>query len=131
MTTATYLAAKNALVLAVTGLILIPEDQIVDIKPAKLDVCLDQGLNDFDMLSSETCPYCAEYSYGSFLSCDDCPMALAGNECAGTAGIDTWSKANSAWQERSTEKDWQALKDLAMEYNKQFKENADDTGTED
>ena len=124
MSNINYLTRKNALVFKVTGLTLIPENQIKDITPVKLDVWESQELSNFDMLASDTCTYCAAYNYGKDSSCENCPMSIAGNECAATDSSDTWSKANDAWTDKATEEDHQALKDLALEYNKQFKEDS-------
>ena len=117
MSVVEFLKRKNEIVKAVTGVILVPEDQIMDIpEDERTPLDLNDDLSEYDFLGTEYCPYCALYFDND---CEGCPMYEAGNRCI--EGIyNTWTKANDIWMEKSTEKDWKKLRDLVAEYNKQF-----------
>jgi hypothetical protein len=70
MTVEEYIRKKNEILYDITGITLVPEDQIIDIDPMKLSIESD----------SKACPYCIEYLF-KYESCKSCPMFLAGNEC--------------------------------------------------
>jgi len=63
-----YIRRKNDIIEKTTGLVLVPDDQIIDLEPMPLDVYED----------GEACPYCI-----AFEDCKGCPMKLAGNCCNG------------------------------------------------
>jgi hypothetical protein len=66
MTVREYIIEKNKLIYDQLGLILVPEDQIIDIEPMKIS-------EEADYLA---CPYCIKY-----LFCHGCPMNKADNNC--------------------------------------------------
>ena len=72
MTIREYIERKNALTFKQTGIILVPDDQIIDMEPMRLN---------FKNRDSGACPYCIEW-INSPNNCDGCPMKEAGNECA-------------------------------------------------
>ena len=119
MSVVEFMKRKNEIVKAVTGVILVPEDQIVDI-PEDKRVLLAQkkkyDLFEYHFLNADYCPYCALYINNE---CKGCPMYEAGNRCD-QGKYNTWTKANKIWTEISTKKDWKKLRDLVAEYNKQF-----------
>jgi len=122
MSVVEFMKRKNEIVKAVTGVILVPEDQIIDIPEDKrkpLD--LDDDLSEYDFLGTGYCPYCALYFDDG---CEGCPMFEADNDC-NQDNNGTWAKANKIWTEISTKKDWKKLRDLVTEYNKQF-ENSEE-----
>lgn len=63
-----YIRKKNALVFKATGLVLVPEEQIVEVEKWKLKVGSDATI----------CPYCMVYFRDD---CKGCPMFEAGNKC--------------------------------------------------
>ena len=119
MSVAEFLRRKNEIIKAVTGVILVPEDQIVDI-PEDKRVLLAQkkkyDLFEHYYLNADYCPYCALYFSDE---CKDCPMCKAGN-CCNKNDHSTWYVANNLWMEKSSGVDWMKLKELIDEYNKQF-----------
>ena len=119
MSVVEFIKRNSEIVKAVTGVTLVPEDQIVDIpedKRTPLD--LDDDLSEYSFLGTEYCPYCALYFNDK--DCKGCPVYEAGNDCNQEDNNNTWMKANDIWMEKSTEKDWKKLRDLVAEYNKQF-----------
>jgi hypothetical protein len=64
-----YIEEKNRIVKEATGLVLVPEDQIVDIPVSAVGEMSVIG----DM---SCCPYCQVYS-----CCQECPMGVVGNYC--------------------------------------------------
>ena len=71
MTTKEYIEKKNELVFKMTGLTLVPEDQIVDTKYIDKFAAVEY-------LSKFNCPYCLAYLNKD---CKDCPMFEAGKHC--------------------------------------------------
>ena len=114
MTTKEYLIAKNAIVKRVTGLTLVPEDQIVDTPK----VVLTSDKEDDGKLHSGICPYCILYISND---CVECPMTKANNRCMGwpirASYKGTWYAANEKWIDKSTQKNTNELTDLAIAYN--------------
>lgn len=112
MTTKEFLIKKNEIVKKVTGVVLTPENQIVDEPKVKLDD------DYFEYLISSTCPYCMNRKNGEFCpcDCDTCPMYLAGNYCLNENS--TWLKANKIWRQKATNKNKYEFKLLVLEYNK-------------
>ena len=107
-----FLNKKNKIVFDVTKLILIPEDQIEEVKKVKLIIDPDNK-EDLDSLHTNICPYCIIYK------CNDCPMNMAGNCCLGNMDS-TWYEANSVWMDKAIKKDKDRLSKLINEYNSQF-----------
>ncbi len=112
MTTKRFLKKKNKIVKRVTGLLLVPKDQIVD-RPNVLLNNDSKGL----VLSSDVCPYCVDRYTSTMIECSDCPMALAGNSCQGNPDS-TWYKANTLWKASVTEEDRDELIKLIKKYNR-------------
>ena len=73
MTIREYIERKNALTLEQTGIVLVPDDQIIDMEPMRLS---------FKNRDAGACPYCIKW-IGFPNDCKGCPMQLAGNECGG------------------------------------------------
>ena len=69
MTPKEFMIEKNKIFFNLTGITLIPKDQLVDIELVPLST--DSA--------SEACPYCMIYNYTD--DCTGCPMAEAGNNC--------------------------------------------------
>ena len=116
MTVTNYIRQKNALVHAVTGLTLVPEEQIKDVTALPLNSKM------FSRLTSGSCPYCTVYES----ECTGCPIEEADNACIlpneDTNTNSTWYKADLAWQTNATPKDHKALADLVAKFNEQFEE---------
>ncbi len=72
MTVREYIERKNELIKKYTGMILVPEDQIIDMELPK-----DETLSINDDRSA--CPYC--FFYFDYYDCSECPMSKAGNCC--------------------------------------------------
>ena len=69
MTIVEYIKRKNQIIFDETGLVLVPEDQIVEV----------ELFNQLSIDSDATaCPYCQIYMK---VCCYGCPMAIAGNRC--------------------------------------------------
>jgi len=106
MTTKKFLKLKNALVLRVTGELLIPADQIV--KTPRVT------LMESSVLCGGNCPYCRLYITETS-ACTNCPMKLAGNSCHSNAS--TYTTAHQLWTKLATADDEQELIDLIRLYN--------------
>lgn len=114
MSTKKFLRKKNKLVKRVTGVTLIPKDQIVETPRVQLDD------NDYDSLNADICPYCHIYRthINAFQhTCDECPMAKAGNKCESKLPS-SWKEANNLWIDKATKSDQQELQELVVQYNK-------------
>ena len=75
MTAREYIERKNALIKKYTGLILVPESQIIDIQSKEpLNTESDKYI----------CPYCIEW-LGLGKDCKGCPMEQADNKCLNDA----------------------------------------------
>ena len=110
MTPVEYMHKKNALVKDYTGLILIPEDQIIEVEPRQL-------YEDDD----EICPYCAVFSV---YACENCPMKEAGNECVIDSG-NTYDRVAEYILHQSSPSiesiyGIPGMRELVAEYNEQF-----------
>lgn len=81
-----YLTRKNALALKYFGVIIVPEDQIVEVEKHKLSA----------EWNTEACPYCLVYLCENSDGCKACPMTLAGNRC---------SDRNSSWNKFTNGRD--------------------------
>ena len=112
MTALEYLKAKNELVEKVTGLILIPEDQLVEHKPDMRYFHPRLGL------SYMNCTYCTLY-YDK--ACKGCPMKEAGNGC--TDHLKTsYGRATDAWDEKATDTGRAELLRLGEQFQKEYEE---------
>ena len=69
MSTLTYMKKKNKILKKLTGITLIPKDQLVSLEATYLSIESDSAI----------CPHCI--AYGKY-NCKDCPMAIAGNKCS-------------------------------------------------
>ena len=73
-----YIKHKNRIIYRATGLILVPEDQIIDIPTEKV--------GELSMMSDfYACPYCMVF-YVDDEDCSSCPMSLADNKCGISTG---------------------------------------------
>lgn len=77
MTVVEFITRKNKIIFDKLGVILVPEDQIIECEQIKLDICN----------ASYACPYCHIYAFN--FECRGCPMANAGNAC---------SDSHSSWR---------------------------------
>jgi Tfp pilus tip-associated adhesin PilY1 len=73
VTTLKYLKKKNKILKKVTGLTLVPKEQLKNVK-LKEPLYVGEVLDDVSI-----CPYCVLYMKDS--SCTECPMYKAGNSC--------------------------------------------------
>jgi len=104
MTSLEYMQKKNKLVKRVTGKVLIPNDQLKNVRYSR-EFKPSISLKDIN------CPYCVFYD-----SCSDCPMSRAGNNCN---SIDsTFSVVNRIWQDVSTRDDRNELFKLGLKYKR-------------
>ena len=82
MTPMEYTIRKNAILFDLTGVVLVPANQIKDVEPIKMqEETKPNRIND-----GKICPYCLVYlSFGNEpekeTSCEDCPMGKANNRC--------------------------------------------------
>ena len=106
MTIREYIERKNALTLEQTGIVLVPEDQIIDMEPMELS---------FTNRDAMACPYCTKW-VASQNDCDGCPMQEAGNECAGAVG-NTYDQIVESLG-NSLINSLEGLEELIEEYNK-------------
>jgi len=115
MTSKQYLKRKNKLIRKVTGVTLIPKDQIVEHPFIKLNI----GKTPIDSLKGIYCTYCQMYHKNS---CEGCPMFEADNRCFPYPKDDrpnSWNTANDLWIEKATEEDKLELFNLAKQYNEE------------
>jgi hypothetical protein len=70
MLVAEYIKRKNDIVFAKTGIILVPEDQVEEVKQFPLSMDSD----------ARACPYCLAFYFQDTL-CEGCPMDKANNNC--------------------------------------------------
>lgn len=116
MTTVEFIHKKNALVKRVTGVILVPEDQIVETPRVHLPINKDTG---FGGLGAAECPYCQIYrEIPNDIFCTKCPIELAGNRCV-SIEESSYHIADRLWIEKSTKADHKELRALCEEYNKE------------
>ena len=78
MKTIDYIKHKNRIIHRATGLILVPEDQIIDIPTEKVGELSMTG-------DAWACPYCRIFWIAGE-NCTSCPMSLAGNKCGISTG---------------------------------------------
>lgn len=117
MSVVEFIHTKNKIIFKKTGIVLVPEDQIIGCEANKLDITK----------AHNGCPYCIVFaSNGPFDCGEECPMAKAGNKCGVSEGnsygeVDNWVNANtdfdnlSTWYETLPE-----MVELYEEYNSQF-----------
>ena len=110
MTTTDFLIKKNKIVFEVTGVGLVPLDQIEEVEFRKLEHYSPV------VLCGNICPYCHIYGF-EILQCSGCPMVEKGNPC-GTEDS-TWQRASTLWSEKSKWRDRKKLSNLIEEYNKE------------
>lgn len=108
-----FLKKKNKIIKKVTGMDLIPKDQIKKTPFKHLSFYTNFDIN---VLSAAICPYCI--SYQKYTDCSGCPMSDAGNKCI-TNPESTWHKSKDIWIEKATKKDKKKLKKLCNQYNKE------------
>ncbi len=112
MTTKDFLIKKNKIVFEVTGVVLVPLDQIEEVEFRELESFFTTTL------CGDICPYCLiYYSQMGALRCSGCPMAKKGNLCR--TGGSTWKRASTLWSEKSKLKDHAKLNKLIRKYNKE------------
>ena len=70
MTVIDYITKKNAILKAHTGMVLVPEELIVEVRATRLTTG--------DDVDSNACPYC---NIHDDFDCKGCPMDSAGNNC--------------------------------------------------
>ena len=111
MTTIEFMTRKNAILKEMTGLVLIPEDQLKAVAPERL------YMDDSD---GGMCPYCQ--TFDAMIDCEDCPMSIAGNNCEQRDS--TYMAVYNHLKESSqTIHETPAILDLVAEFNKQFEED--------
>jgi len=103
-----YLKEKNKLIRKVTGKILIPKKQLVN-------VAYSEDFEAETELLIVNCPYCNIY-YNSEFKCNGCPMYEAGNVCNNKAS--TYYKANTLWMNTATRDDRNELYQLGLKYKR-------------
>ncbi len=77
-----FLRKKNELIFMATGLVLIPEDQLVDLPPRQLGTRDDASI----------CPYCLVFMNDDMGDCYSCPMNKAFNKCTGWSDVEESNK---------------------------------------
>ena len=110
MTTKDFLIKKNKIVFDVTGVVLVPPNQIEEVEFRELRSYFAEDL------SAYICPYCHIY-YEGVLRCSGCPMAEKGNLCEIEGS--TWQRASTLWLEKSKGRDRKKLSKLIKKYNKE------------
>ena len=70
MTVTEFMQKKNEILRDITGLTLVPEEQIVEVPKTMLNT------DSTDIGNGDICPYCR-----IFMNCNGCPMDIAGNNC--------------------------------------------------
>jgi hypothetical protein len=109
MTVREYINQKNSILLKISGVQLVPDDQIIDVPPMWLYISGDAGI----------CPYCVAYKD----ICEHCIMHLSGNRC--NSGDNTYSKVLAGMQKQDKLRyanicDLPEIQALVKEFNKQF-----------
>ena len=122
MTSKQFLIEKNKIVFDVTGLVLIPDDQIIEHPFVRL---LELELDEMG-LTTQICTYCMTYldnknddGSDDYEPCEECPMFEAENYCSSDDYDSTWFLASVSWDEKATISDHQKLQDLVIKYNKE------------
>ena len=111
MTTSEYIRSKNQIALDLVGVIITPENQIVDIEFHELE----------PTIGDYSCPYCQKYQATGRRSCRGCPMSEAGNEC-GISKDSTWYIFMTAIHKKDLEAAFkEAITPLVKEYNESNK----------
>jgi len=115
MTVTEFIKRKNEIVKRVTGLTLVPDDQIEECEQIKLQQSVS-----FKTLGAGICPYCMVYNKDESCICNDCPMNKANNDCSEINS--TWREINPVWRNKATESDMKELEELVKQYNKELKD---------
>ena len=130
MTTLEFLKRKNEIVFAVTGVQLIPDDQLIDLPYIKLSSDYYEEEDGLELsLHAKICPYCETYrekpngTEYTRIDCTKCIMQIKGNGCfmgETDSGLDsTWVQCYDEWDNKSTKADILKLIDLVQTYNKE------------
>jgi len=107
MTSLEYMQKKNKLVEKVTGKILVPDDQLINVPYSEHFIPRDS-------LKGSNCPYCNIY-YNDNIKCSKCPM-YKDNYCIDVDS--TYYKANILWRDLSTNDNKNELLDLGEQYKR-------------
>jgi len=130
MTTIEFLKRKNKIVFDVTGVQLVPDNQLIDLPYIKLssDFCEEEDGLDLS-LHAKICPYCETYrekpdgTKYTRIDCTKCIMEHKGNGCfmgETDSGLDsTWNQCYNLWDDDATKEDVLKLIDLVNTYNKE------------
>ena len=80
MTTLKFMKKKNKILKKITGITLIPKDQLVEVEAKPLTLGRPESI----------CPYCILFikSY----ECEDCPMAIKNNRCSDQRNTDSYEQ---------------------------------------
>ena len=113
MTTLEYMEKKNEIIYKLTGVTLIPKDQLIEVEAKPLSTGGDD----------ECCPYCVIYrTEHDFTDCYNCPMSKANNEC----DLDDGSTYDQVLRKLDPSLDGihEIIEIIALveEFNKQFEE---------
>ncbi len=112
MSTVDYLTKVNMIVHSVTGMVLVPSDQIVETPYSQ------RFEPSADLLSSNN-PYCLLYNTGVD-ACEGCPMALAGNICIPSDISDntvgTYTECLGLWKDMVSYRESYELLELGKAY---------------
>jgi len=130
MTTIEFLTRKNEIVFAVTGVQLVPDNQLIDLPYIKLSSDYYEEEDDLELsLHAKICPYCETYrdkpnaNMYAKINCTKCIMQIKGNGCfmgETDSGLDsTWVQCHETWDDKATKDDILKLIDLVNTYNKE------------
>ena len=118
MTVVEYIRRKNDILKRATGLVLVPEDQIKEVKTHEL--------TPLKYLGAHNCPYCKEYLIPNS-GCTGCPMYESSNPCLSTDVIEmgvysTYIECEGAFKKViiKNPKYGEELYNLTLEFNKEL-----------
>ena len=126
MTTLEYMERKNKIVFDFTGIVLIPKDQLEDVKEM-YGIKLVRQRTRSVITDADICPYCIAYD-----KCINCPMSLANNKCGNDYANNTYHEVMCALKEVWPTKEHVSIKDipgilgLVKEYNTSIDEKEND-----
>lgn len=114
MTVIDYINRKNEIIKRITGLTLVPEEQIQEVPVLELK---PENENDADI-----CPYCLYYKkeQDDFdTSCGECPMELHDNQCyeLGSTYIEVSNKLNYVYKDTTFIGDIPEIQALVKQFN--------------